>query len=632
MAFDRAALAEFIGQTDKVEPPVFVGRADVFANILAAADRSWDGSGAGKHGQAGATQIIQGAPGAGKSTILGELARRAAARTRTDVKVQVLILNSADINRPEDILQPLAAMVDPAKAKDFLAHFHTTRSGSSQLGVYGSSVGGDHARTTIPHAPAPTLMAFRDWVRDLKSGLFAQRGLRGAIIIAIDEAQRLKGSGATPVAKVLQGIHDNTTSLPLTLVLAGLGDTEVRATDMGLTRGKALHHIAALTAAEVADLTKGWCAHFGLDPAGHEGSLEALVTPCEGWPRHLHFALQALGRDILRTHHASCASPVSVEAVDWERVAATAAMSRLRYYQGQQRGALKECAALVGAVLDDLRSSPLQSFQSRSHVIDSIHRHARAHPDASAWQIPKGMDADTLVDHLFHRGALQLVEEVPSSNGLEERLSKEVLIVPIPSFRTYLVREGARLEVGALLAGGQDAGLADRATVARILAATDPGTVGETDHWKTLDAAWQRHCTALATIREDAAALATPDPITSDVADAHAAAIIAALEGAGETSPPGEAAPPLPRSLPHAQRAVEALEEMVTEVRTAARAVLEGIDDPWHTDTLGNVAALPERAVAATPTQQLDWAIEYLTGITSPGPDVPEESRSSTDP
>ncbi|MCY4328101.1 MAG: hypothetical protein OXC53_11010, partial [Rhodobacteraceae bacterium] len=77
MALDRAGLAEFVDQTDKIEPPVFIGREPVLAKILKVAGNSWDGSGAGQHGQAGATQIIQGAPGAGKSTILTELVRRA---------------------------------------------------------------------------------------------------------------------------------------------------------------------------------------------------------------------------------------------------------------------------------------------------------------------------------------------------------------------------------------------------------------------------------------------------------------------------------------------------------------------------------------------------------------------------
>ncbi|MCY4328093.1 MAG: hypothetical protein OXC53_10970, partial [Rhodobacteraceae bacterium] len=155
MALDRARLAEFVDRTDKVEPPVFVGRESVLAKLLKVGRQSWNDSGTGQHGQAGATQIIQGAPGAGKSTILAELVARTQAQAReTDgVKIQGLILNSADISGPIDILRPLAEMVDKIAAKDFLTRFQTTHRRGGHLGAFGSSVGGDRATTTAPHTP-----------------------------------------------------------------------------------------------------------------------------------------------------------------------------------------------------------------------------------------------------------------------------------------------------------------------------------------------------------------------------------------------------------------------------------------------------------------------------------------------
>ncbi len=607
MTLDRAGLAEFVDRDEGDEPPVFVGRDPVFADILATADRSWMDRD-GVQGRAKDTRIIQGAPGAGKSTILAELA----ARTRAggggtgSIRTEVLTLSSGRIRGPIDILGPLAALVDAAAAKDFLTRYQTTSSRGAHLGAFGSSIGVERATTTTSYAPEPTLTAFHDWVRD------STGGLPGPIIIAIDEAQNMRFGNDDPRTSLLRCIHEADPPLPFTLVLAGLGDTDTRATDMGLTRGKMLHTIGALDPNEVTDLTHRWCGHFGLDPTGHADALAALAGPCEGWPRHLHFALQALGRDILRTQDAG---PGALAAVDWERVATAAAFSRLNYYRGQQRGAMAACAALVGAVLDDLGAAAAPSLLRRSHVINGLHRHTLAHPDASAWQIPKGMDADSLADHLFHRGVLQ---ETPDGS----------LTCPIPSFRSYLVREAARVEVGTLLAGDQGPSPVDR-EADRILAATEPHTEDEIARWTALASTWRRHCGALATIAGDTACLATVKGAPTDTDRARATTVLATLDADGTTPPAAGVVPDLPHSLPHAERAAAALEGMIDTVRDAARAIRDGEADPWRADTLGAVVNLPEEAVAASPEEQLAWALEHLTGAP---PEAPEDSSPSMDP
>jgi len=600
MTRDRAKLAEFVDATEKVAPPVFVGRDAVLADILKAARRSWDGSGAGVHGQAGATRILQGAPGAGKSALLAELVRRTAAGGSDGAPISVLTLSSGRIRGPLDILAPLAERVDPATARDFLARVQTTQSRGGAVGAFGSALTGAHTTTTMPHHPEPSMVAFHEWVRDPNS----KATLTGPLIVAIDEAQNMRYGDDDPRTSVLRCIHDADPPLPLTLVLAGLGDTQDRAAALGLTRGLTLHAIGALPDDAVTALTARWCAHFGLDLTGSEARLAALAAPCEGWPRHLHVALQALGRHVLATEG-------TLDAVDWTRVATAAAVSRLHYYQGQQSLPLKECAPLVGAVLHDLESAPRSTAPSRSHLIDWIDRHAGIQP-GRAWQIPRGMDADTLADTLLHQGALQLTQD-------------KTLAAAIPSFVSYLVRDGRRMA----LAGVDRPAVAkdpDSRAAARLLSAAVPHTEAEIIHWHALAATWHRHCATLAAVATDAAALAPVTDVPTAPDRARATAVLATLDALGGA--PAADPPALPHTLPHAVCAVAALEGMVDAVRAAAQAIRDGTDDPFRAKTLGAVMMLPDQAAAATPAQQLAWAIEHLTGVPPPSPDTPAADRT----
>ncbi len=589
MAFDRARLEAFMDLSEGEAPPVFVGRTTVLEDILSTAESVWAGADTASHGKPKITRIIQGAPGAGKSAVLAELARQAQHRTTNGVRTQVLKLGAGIIDGPIDILGPLAALINEKAATDFLAQFQKTRSVGGSVGALATAVTGERSTTTIPLAPAPNLAAFCDWVQALNG----EGALKGPIIVAIDEAQRFQRTPDDPVAKVLQTIHDADLPLPLTLVLAGLGDTNDRAMDMGLTRGRTLHTIGALCTDEVADLMTGFCRHHGLDPTIRGGPFKALATPCEGWPRHLHFALQALGREVL-------AAEGVLADVDWVRASAVAAVSRLHYYQGQQSGAMTVSAALVGAVLDDLKP-----FQRRSHVINSINRHARAHPDDREWQIPKDMDADMLTDHLVHCGALQ---EEPDGT----------LNCPIPSFRSYLVHDWVRME-------GRDMDWATMGAAptarqaARIIEAAEPHTEEEIIRWEALRATWCRHWETLTAIRAEVADLATVGNDPTDTDRTRAASVIAVLAASGARSPSGTTAPALPRSLPYAERATEALSSQIDAIRTAAQRVLDGAGGGWCQETLGIDIKHIETALTASPEDQLKWALGYL-GIETPPP------------
>jgi len=411
MTFRRDALRAFTQGGEGDPPPVFVGRVKVLEDIVKTAGYAWMGNDAQRHGHGKDTRIIQGAPGAGKTSILAELKRREDPRT-----VRVLSLSSADVSGPGDVLIPLARLVNPESAPLFLARYQQTRAVKGGVQTFGMRAGG-HVESTLSHTnPQPTLMEFHDWVMALDPGT----GMTGPIIIAIDEAQRFTAAVDTPLAKLLQGLHDQNQhigpGLPLTLVLAGLGDTAANAETMGLTRTEHVHEISALSASEVSSLMTGFCHHFGMDPRDHTVPLAQLAESCEGWPRHLHLALLALAAAALE-------SDGILDHVNWAGVMDTAQQSQNRYYRRRQSQDMKGSASLVAAVM-----SALNAESTIVSVLTSIDENLR---DARGWRLPEGKTAQTLVDHLIHRGALQ------------ER-TDGTFTCPIPSFRTYLIEAGSR--------------------------------------------------------------------------------------------------------------------------------------------------------------------------------------------
>ena len=66
----------------------------------------------------------------------------------------------------------------------------------------------------------------------------------------------------------------------------------------------------------------------------------------------------------------------------------------------------------------------------RRHEVSDIVRACSREGSGSGWSLPNGLSPEEFLEHLIHRGALQA--------GSDGRLA-----CPIPSFRRFLIHEGA---------------------------------------------------------------------------------------------------------------------------------------------------------------------------------------------
>jgi len=404
-------LASFLKQTEGDPPPVFVGRTDVIDDIALAADQVWKDNCAVAHGSAKTTRIIQGAPGAGKSSTLNEIARNPD-RLRLeicDATPTILTLNSGDIMDPVDILRPLAEKMNPPAARRFLAQISQSFSGEMGAGPGPLKVAGQMETTSIGHPPRADWAMFGAWVQQ-------HGGFTRPVILAIDEAQRFDRSPDDPLAKLLQGLHDGC-GLPITLVLAGLSNTEASADQMSLTRipFKQTHNIGCFPIDESIDFMHQSCSYFGIDITGFESRTDRLAETCEGWPRHLHIALRALGEEAMKAGG-------ELGQVNWEKITQEAKVGRDGYYAQQYSNAMKGAKSLTLAVMADLDHSKGRAEIKK--LIRTLHV-----ADADTYCFPPLMDTNTFFDHLVRKGALH-------------EQSTDRFACPIPSFRTYLLEQG----------------------------------------------------------------------------------------------------------------------------------------------------------------------------------------------
>jgi len=214
--------------------------------------------------------------------------------------------------------------------------------------------------------------------------------------------------------------------LPITLVVAGLGDTQSVIQSMGLTRSLQLHTLGCFTPDEQAELTDRWSAHFGITIGDQRAHIDQLMTPTDGWPRHVHCAQQALAEALLVKEVDGQADKIE----DWNAVQRRSDKFRHGYYGAQYSEVMDYSPQLTAQVLQKVGTAKrtgetLNTSQLRQKI------KSYCDTDLSGnFECPPEHTANTFITHLMHCGAL---EKNPETGALT---------CPIPSFQNYILRRG----------------------------------------------------------------------------------------------------------------------------------------------------------------------------------------------
>ena len=295
------------------------------------------------------------------------------------------------------------AQLDVDRWQERLRGIASRMGGTLNLGLISASLDRDEFAKVVPQT-----------IGELSNRLPPERW-QAPLVLAIDEFQTLGGKDQTRVAKLLMSLHEANYNLPVMLVLGGLGNTVDRAREIGLTRGLTTFGIGCLSDEEAQGLVHGWCCHYEMNPHGHTQRINLLAASTDGWPRHLHFALQALARNLVQP-----GVDGRLELVDWTGVMNSNMQLRQRYYRHRMSPQMWGSRYLLSAVMQDLEPA---------EGIIGVERLIRHHgTDAPGWRLPDGMDFGKFCNHIIRAGALQVHDDRVEC--------------PIPSFRRFMIEQG----------------------------------------------------------------------------------------------------------------------------------------------------------------------------------------------
>ncbi len=401
-------LREFAQSDDREWTPFFAGRNEVISNIEAACRRAVAGGDA-EHsqwtGRRGTTRVIQGAPGAGKSSLLQHLEhiwlKRRGANEPAPIPVKIPI-------HALDEPGAFATAIGNGLPSSLLGTAKGLLSRIEDMSVMGA---GQNMGRSSPSSPEEL-----------------QIPRNRAVVLMIDEAQNLDLSAKnTAAAKLLLWLHQGDHGLPLLPVLAGLANLEGLLANAGISRLSvdAVHTLGCLSRDETRLSADWFFDYFEISPSELRNTWsENIFGHSEGWPVHLHHCFRALSASLAD-------AGLRLEAVDGGAFRREEARMRSAYYDARTNSLPIQ---LVARVLDSV--GPTGRRDQYEDAIDSEHDARRG---GRAFRIPDGMDAEKLFERIVGKGILQLAEydqygtPVPSLGSYIAAKAGSVLhLIPIP--------------------------------------------------------------------------------------------------------------------------------------------------------------------------------------------------------
>lgn len=247
-------------------------------------------------------ELFTGVPGAGKTQLANEYAKRVTGQTHSGLTVHVVDIDTHLLNDEVGVFLMLAEGLGNAATGEAVAGLDTKTTGRT-LGIAGFQAGAtvSHGRRT---GTLPELLS-----RSLKAGMWRGK----ALVAVIDELQSVEPTGMAALRVLHRGAH----SCPIQLIGFGLQHTPtVLAAPgngvAGISRVAKRTTLGPLDAVEAYDAVAGNLQALGHDSVPEE-SVRQLAAASFGFPRHVHGYLEGAVAAIEK--HGDLAGPALAEAL-----------------------------------------------------------------------------------------------------------------------------------------------------------------------------------------------------------------------------------------------------------------------------------------------------------------------------
>ncbi|MCY4152302.1 MAG: ATP-binding protein [Aestuariivita sp.] len=407
---DREGLRAFSELQERDEALFFTGRTAYINHIQKACADSVKKRQA-KRPITSATRLFYGAPGAGKTSFLTELKKRAQCGDLGTSVPHIMSINHTRLSNEKDLVLEMAQHLETDGVFRTIAQ-EQVGMGANILSILKGSI--QHTQTR--HPPDATFGQLSALYKALKH----QR----PILLCVDEIQNIE-----PDAKaMLSLLHEGNHGLPIIPVYAGLGNSLNLLMDHGVSRPVSgyIHSVGALAPHEAKECVEWMLKAFDVDMTDAEDNWPEILAQCSDcWPQHLHNGMRALAQELI---HPTVNGRLS--AVSLKRVSNTERAFRHEAYSWRISEMISNHRTFVGHIMQQIVTSSPTRLEARQMIedVDKLTPH----------KLPAEMTAIRFLNHLVQRGLLQEFNQRDDP----ELFLGGVIKCPIPSLATYVMQYG----------------------------------------------------------------------------------------------------------------------------------------------------------------------------------------------